>query len=421
MRLHSIRPHRSIHHWLLAFLVGFATLFSAVEQTTPASAAAGTNTLYANERLQPGEKLISADGRYHLVMQGDGNLVLYANGTAIWSTRTNGKSGASLVMQGDGNLVLYHNGVAVWATGTNPNSGVRLVMQTDGNLVLYTPDNRVLWSSGTAGIKGTTLYTHERLQPGQSLVSNGRQYRLLMQRDGNLVIYANSAAIWATGTNGKSGASLVMQGDGNLVLYHNGVAVWATGTNPNSGVRLVMQTDGNLVLYTPDNRALWSSKSSTSSRLAKVVSIAHSIKNGNAQPGWGGGLVPYSWGGGHGSKPGPSTGTCYGYTGSIQPCPATKTVGVDCSGLTRWVYALAFGSDVLGSGNTNNQITRLRRTSTPQPGDLVFYGSSTSSTHHVGIYIGNGQMINALRTGTVVKIDSVTVMSDRLGYFHYGP
>ncbi len=159
----------------------------------------------------------------------------------------------------------------------------------------------------------------------------------------------------------------------------------------------------------------------TGGSLSKVVSIAHSIKNGQAQPGWGGGRVPYSWGGGHRAKPGPSTGTCYGYTGSIQPCPATTTVGVDCSGFTRWVYALAFGADVLGSGNTNNQIARLRRTTTPQPGDLVFYGSSTSRTHHVGIYIGNGQMINALRTGTMVRIDSVAVMSDRIGYFHYGP
>ena len=45
-------------------------------------------------------------------------------------------------------------------------------------------------------------------------------------------------------------------------------------------------------------------------------------------------------GGGHGAL-GPSTGTCAGYTGSIKPCPATTTVGVDCSGFARGVYQQA--------------------------------------------------------------------------------
>jgi cell wall-associated NlpC family hydrolase len=36
-----------------------------------------------------------------------------------------------------------------------------------------------------------------------------------------------------------------------------------------------------------------------------------------------------------------------------------------------------------------------------QPGDLVFFGSPI---HHVGIYIGGGQMINAPHTGDVVRI-----------------
>ncbi|NDF23917.1 MAG: hypothetical protein EB148_05505 [Actinobacteria bacterium] len=40
-----------------------------------------------------------------------------------------------------------------------------------------------------------------------------------------------------------------------------------------------------------------------------------------------------------------------------------------------------------------------------QPGDLLF---SQSTFFHVGIYIGNGQMIHAPRTGDVVKISTVT-------------
>jgi peptidoglycan hydrolase-like protein with peptidoglycan-binding domain len=154
--------------------------------------------------------------------------------------------------------------------------------------------------------------------------------------------------------------------------------------------------------------------------LAKVVSIANAIKNGHAEPGWHGGAVPYSWGGGHGSKPGPSLGTCSGYTGSIHPCPANHTVGVDCSGFSRWVYDLAFGADVLGSGNTDSQLRHLHQVSASaaKPGDLVYFGTR-SNTHHVGIYIGNGLMINALKTGTNVQTNHVSALSDLVGYFRY--
>ena len=148
-----------------------------------------------------------------------------------------------------------------------------------------------------------------------------------------------------------------------------------------------------------------------------IVQDATAIMNGQAESGWSGGAVPYSWGGGHGTSPGPSVGTCSGYTGSIKPCPASSTIGVDCSGFARWVYSLAYGHDVLGGGNTNEELSRMNKVSVPAPGDLVFYGASVHSTHHVGIYIGNGKMIDALKTGTHVEEDNVNIMSDFLGYW----
>jgi cell wall-associated NlpC family hydrolase len=39
-----------------------------------------------------------------------------------------------------------------------------------------------------------------------------------------------------------------------------------------------------------------------------------------------------------------------------------------------------------------------------EPGDLVFFGSDI---HHVGLYIGNGQMIDAPDTGSFVRVDSI--------------
>ncbi len=75
----------------------------------------------------------------------------------------------------------------------------------------------------------------------------------------------------------------------------------------------------------------------------------------------------------------------------------------DCSGLTQWVWSRA---GVALSHYTGAQWNEGRRVSTSElmPGDLVFFGADL---HHVGIYIGAGKMIDAPRTGTVVRIEDV--------------
>jgi len=162
----------------------------------------------------------------------------------------------------------------------------------------------------------------------------------------------------------------------------------------------------------------------TGDELPRAVAIAYWIMLGHPQPGWPGGRIPYTWGGGHGPVPGPSAGTCRGYQGSIRPCPAERTVGLDCSGFTRWVYRMAYGRDVLGPGNTDHHIARLTPVPRDQarPGDLVFFGKKTRRgvrTRHVGVYIGDGKMINALRTGTVIRVDRIRAVKGFLGYFRY--
>jgi cell wall-associated NlpC family hydrolase len=98
--------------------------------------------------------------------------------------------------------------------------------------------------------------------------------------------------------------------------------------------------------------------------------------------------LPYQWGG---------TGPLY-----------------DCSGLTQAAYAAAG--------------VQLRRTSRQQfwdgthvalaqlrPGDLVFYAhdvTDPATIHHLGLYVGDGRMIEAARTGTFIRYASI----DRPGY-----
>ncbi|MGG7178250.1 NlpC/P60 family protein [Clostridium paraputrificum] len=74
----------------------------------------------------------------------------------------------------------------------------------------------------------------------------------------------------------------------------------------------------------------------------------------------------------------------------------------DCSGFTSYVYRRVTGIEI--GGSTYSQINAGREVSQSelQPGDLVFPHSG-----HVGIYVGNGQMIHAPQTGDVVKVSSV--------------
>ena len=75
--------------------------------------------------------------------------------------------------------------------------------------------------------------------------------------------------------------------------------------------------------------------------------------------------------------------------------------GFDCSGLVMYVYAQLGVSLPHSSAAQYNCGTHVSRDQLV-PGDLVFYGSPI---HHVGIYVGNGNMIDAPYTGVSVRID----------------
>lgn len=106
-----------------------------------------------DEQLLPGQSKSSCNGRFLLIHQTDGNVVLYevADGLRpLWHTRTHGRASTTLVMQSDGNLVLYGPSGALFHTGTYGKPGTVAFVQDDGNFVLYAPGNRPVWASHTA-------------------------------------------------------------------------------------------------------------------------------------------------------------------------------------------------------------------------------------------------------------------------------
>lgn len=87
----------------------------------------------------------------------------------------------------------------------------------------------------------------------------------------------------------------------------------------------------------------------------------------------------------------------------------------DCSGLTQWAWK-AGGKYLPHSSQAQFSSTSRVTLAQIQPGDLVFYGSPI---HHVGLYVGDGRMIEASQTGTPVRYASI-YRSDMAGVGRVG-
>ena len=124
-------------------------------------------------QLGIGAALESANKRFRLDMQSDGNLVLYKEPEhrPLWHTNTINTGGFRANLQRDGNFVVYTDkSVPIWNSRTQDRGLNYLQLQNDGNLVIYAfgqyggltdPSPRIAqWSTGTHGMtKATNLRT----------------------------------------------------------------------------------------------------------------------------------------------------------------------------------------------------------------------------------------------------------------------
>jgi hypothetical protein len=269
--------------------------------------------LKAGWRLNAGESLFSALRGFRLTMQDDGNLVLYViddmklpvdilhvmagapdvlklYAAPIWSTGTHlpkeGKSrGSYCAMEADGNFVVYDKDRhAVFETGTGGNPDSFLRLQSDGNLVVYTRDLKATWASNTAArltvagelalpqvrvrrvvppMRGLPAQLSMDLRPGwrlnrgDSLYAPLGGFRLILQDDGNLVLYVvDDERIPGDVT------SVLLHTEESPALYHN--ALWSTHTHvprqtAGTGAYCIMKEDGNFVVYDDDDKPCFQS------------------------------------------------------------------------------------------------------------------------------------------------------------------
>jgi cell wall-associated NlpC family hydrolase len=122
-------------------------------------------------------------------------------------------------------------------------------------------------------------------------------------------------------------------------------------------------------------------------RVRGPQAIEYAIRRGGSQMG-----VPYSWGGGTLTGPGPGVDSDAG------------KVGFDCSGLTRFMFA---GVGVQIPKYSGDQYDTGRKVPVAQAkrGDLIFWGPGGSQ--HVAMYLGGGKMLEASGSAGKVTVSPV--------------
>jgi len=182
---------------------------------------------------------------------------------------------------------------------------------------------------------------------------------------------ANAALTGATtsdspepGSTGSASTSPGSTGLGSVDLSADGLA--ALGSSSTSAS------------FVPSAAALGLSATAGAAAGTPVVTGASVVTDAEQYLG-----VPYRWGG------------------------TDPSTGLDCSGLVQHVYSDLGISLPRTSQEQADVGTPVASLADAQPGDLMFFEPSASGPGHVGIYVGNGEMIDAPHTGTAVQIQRV--------------
>lgn len=281
-------------------------------------------------------------------------------------------------------------------------------------------------SPASAAASTTVMKTGQKLLPGHAVRSaevvdgcNSYYWELRLQSNGNLVerkilpCRGDQQVTWQTPTSKP--AYLLLNGIGDLVLVNtSGNRVWQTDTGGLGVTHLAIGADGNMQMLTASGAAKWSSRWALCSKAA--------ISNGRAST-----IV---------STACRAQGTPYcldagSWSGPTNYCPSTRVTykkpHIDCSGLTMYaVYQATYQKlDHYAYNQDQSNVSKFKATrvarSNLQPGDLVFFwGADSPHPGHVGIYLGNNDLIDAFDTGYPVAIHSFswenTYGSHRPGY-----
>lgn len=189
-------------------------------------------------KLNPNDKIYSANKEYCLSFQEDGNLVIYNVANAwepLWQA-PGAWNNTDVVMFYENNGLIgykYLDSKKLYSEISFEypvKGGKYLCMQDDGVLTICDKSWNPIWShKGPLFVKGTeydSYTTNKNLQPYDKIYSSNKEYCLMLGENGKYAIYdltKELKPIWETSEvwndNVKDGKYLCMQNDGVLVIY----------------------------------------------------------------------------------------------------------------------------------------------------------------------------------------------------------
>lgn len=106
------------------------------------------------------------------------------------------------------------------------------------------------------------LAAGQQLAPGESRTSVDGTVQLILRTDSDLCLYKQGTAAWCSNTQGLGVRAAIMQPDGNLCLYADsadpGTHRWCSGSAGHPGAYLTVQEDGHAVVY-QGSEPVWTS------------------------------------------------------------------------------------------------------------------------------------------------------------------
>lgn len=256
-----------------------------------------------------GQQLVSNDGVYSLILQNDGNLIMYnGSGTNIWQSGTVGQGIAPYraLMESTGNFVVYDSqNTKLWETKTSTSDSSLLL--ENGVFKILDSSNKMLWISDcskltqgpfspgclkqwwadkgcTADITKTTNYSTWLANTGTSTamqtsfntlattkdnvssflcygVSAFQKYKMSKLESGVSLssvssIYTNGDRLWSPD---ETSYYLTFTSDGDLVVKNSsGTITWSAGASDDSSPYSLKIENGNLLLNNTYGSTYWS-------------------------------------------------------------------------------------------------------------------------------------------------------------------
>ena len=142
------------YHWFIDFFY-YLFIYSFIQNLIGVLGNCLEDRCYVNGLLKKGNFLTSKNGKLKLILQEDGNLEILCGGHSIWSTNTYNFAIEELHFSREGKLLILNKDKSIakniMSSSDNTNGAEKLILQDDGNLVIYNNDNQPLWSTGTHG------------------------------------------------------------------------------------------------------------------------------------------------------------------------------------------------------------------------------------------------------------------------------